>query len=495
MFLGIDVGTQSVKAILYDAELRRVVDVRSAPLQLISAADGTRAQLAQWWISAIGLCLAEFDKEDKARIVALGVSGQQHGFVPLGADGEVLAPVKLWCDTSTVQECEQITELFGGQARCISEVGNAILPGYTAAKIRWLKNNLPDAYSRLATVLLPHDYINFYLTGECAMECGDASGTGMLDIRRRAWHSGMLAAVDPDRDLAKVVPSLVAADAPMGQLQAKAASMLGLPVGIPVASGGGDNMMAAIGTGNVSTGRMTMSLGTSGTLFASADKPIIDPQGAVAAFCSSTGDWLPLLCTMNCAGAIDLTRRLFSMSVNELELRISATCAGSNGVMTLPFFNGERMPNLPNAKGCILGLDESNYCSDNLLRSAMEAAVYGLRGGLDRLEQLGCSVATVRLTGGGAGSDAWRQMVSDVFNLPVSVQTIDEGAALGAAFQSLWMYQTLHGEDTSLQALVDEHLTIDPIRACVPHAASVGEYNELYRDYHRHVQTIKTLYN
>jgi xylulokinase len=246
MFLGIDVGTQSVKALLYDADRRRVIDVRSAPLQLITAPDGTRAQLAAWWLTALGQCLANFTRADKASIQAIGVSGQQHGFVPLASDGEVLAPVKLWCDTSTVAECAQIMDRFGGQERCISEVGNAILPGYTAPKILWLKNNLPDAYAKLTTILLPHDYINFYLTGERAMEYGDASGTAMLDIRQRKWHGGMLAAVDPDRDLSTALPSLVSADASMGHLHARAASALGLPVGIPVASGGGDNMMSAI---------------------------------------------------------------------------------------------------------------------------------------------------------------------------------------------------------------------------------------------------------
>ena len=494
MLLGIDVGTQSVKALLYDADRRRVIDVRSAPLQLITAPDGTRAQLAAWWLTALGQCLANFTRADKASIQAIGVSGQQHGFVPLASDGEVLAPVKLWCDTSTVAECAQITDRFGGQERCISEVGNAILPGYTAPKILWLKNNLPDAYAKLTTILLPHDYINFYLTGERAMEYGDASGTAMLDIRQRRWHEGMLAAVDPDRDLSTALPSLMSADASMGRLHAKAASALGLPVGIPVASGGGDNMMSAIGTGNVSPGRMTVSLGTSGTVFASADKPIIDPQGAVAAFCSSTGDWLPLLCTMNCTVSTELTRRLFTMSVSELEQRVAATSAGSNGVMTVPFFNGERTPNLPNAKGCVLGLDETNYCPDNMLRSAMESAVYSLMTGLDTLRQLGCHIDTMRLTGGGAGSHVWRQMVSDVFNLPVSVQVSDEGAALGAALQALWMFQHLQGEEVPLQVLLDEHLTLDPIRACMPNEHSVQGYRRLYGQYLRQVETIKTLY-
>lgn len=183
------------------------------------------------------------------------------------------------------------------------------------------------------------------------------------------------------------------------------------------------------------------------------------------------------------------------MSVRELEEQVASTSVGSHGVMTVPFFNGERTPNLPNAKGCIFGLDESNYTPENMLRSAMESAVFGLRSGLDTLRQLGCHIDTVHLTGGGAGSDVWRQMVSDVFDLPVSVQTSDEGAALGAALQALWMFHRLQGQNASLQALLDEHLIRDPMRSCVPNKYSVQEYKLFYVEYLRQVETMRTLYD
>jgi xylulokinase len=494
MFLGIDVGTQSVKALLYDAQRRQVIAVHSAALDLIIRADGTREQLADWWLAALGVCLAAFSKADRASVVAIGVSGQQHGFVPVAADGQVLAPVKLWCDTATLAECKEITAAFGGEARCIAEVGNAILPGYTASKIRWLKRHRPQDYAQLATIMLPHDYINFYLTGERVMECGDASGTGMLDIRRRTWHAGMLAAVDGDRDLVGLLPPLVESGSAIGKLRSDTAAALGLPAGIPVASGGGDNMMAAIGTGNVSAGRMTVSLGTSGTLFASADLPVIDAQGALAAFCSSTGGWLPLLCTMNCTVSTELTRRLLAIDVDALESHAAAAPVGSQGVMTLPYFNGERTPNLPQGKGCILGLDEGNYSRNNLVRSAMESSVYGLRLGLDAFREQGCEVNSLRLTGGGAGSASWRQMVADIFNLPVSVQAVDEGAALGAALQAHWMVERAQGSEASLQQLLDSQLALDPARACEPQAHAAPAYDEHYRNYRRHVDTVTTLY-
>jgi xylulokinase len=492
-YLGIDVGTQSVKALCYDADARQLAAVSSAPLDLISESDGTREQQAQWWLAAIRDCLSQIDPKIKQSIVAIGISGQQHGFVPLAADGSVLAPVKLWCDTATVAECEQITTAFGGVERCYDEVGNAILPGYTAPKVRWLKNHRPELYQQLETILLPHDYINFWLTGERVMECGDASGTGLLDIGKRDWHRGMLWALDGDRDLAKCLPPLVASNSGIGRLLPEIATALGLPAGIPVSAGGGDNMMAAIGTGNVAPGRLTVSLGTSGTLFACHDSPIVDSEGALAAFCSSTGGWLPLLCTMNCTVSTELTRELFGLSVKELDQRIDAVTPGAEGVMTLPFFNGERTPNLPGGKGCILGLDEGNYSPDNLMRSAMESAVYGLRAGLDAFRKQGCQVEGIRLTGGGASSAVWRQMLADVFDLPVSVQSVDEGAALGAALQALWMHQG--GQADALATLVDTHLQLDPARACEPDPQTAAAYREHYQQYLRHVEAITPLYS
>ncbi len=494
IYLGIDIGTQSVKALCYDADDRQLAAVSGSPLELASESDGTREQAAEWWLAGVRDCLSQIDPAIKQRIAAIGISGQQHGFVPLAADGSVLTPVKLWCDTATLAECEQITANFGGEQRCIQQVGNAILTGYTAPKIRWLKNHRPDEYKRLATILLPHDYVNFYLTGERAMEYGDASGTGLLDVRSRSWHAGMLAAVDEDRDLTPCLPPLIEPDACVGRLLADVAAELGLPAGIPVSSGGGDNMMAAIGTGNVAPGRLTVSLGTSGTLFAFSDSPVVDKTGRLAAFCASSGGWLPLLCTMNCTVSTELTRNLLGVAIDELDERVAVVPPGANGVMTLPFFNGERSPNLPQGKGCILGLDDTNYSPDNLLRSAMESAIYGLRTGLDAFREQGCDIASIRLTGGGSRSAIWRQMVADVFDLPVTVQHINEGAVLGAALQASWMHLGQQGRGTSIAEIVDEHLEIDSSRSCDPNAEAVTAYKQHYKYYLHHVDVVSPLY-
>ncbi|RZA12646.1 MAG: xylulokinase, partial [Lysobacteraceae bacterium] len=210
---GIDAGTQSVKVLVYDPALRQVVAAASAPLDLIQGEDGSREQHPSDWVHAMQACFDRFDADLRSRITALAVSGQQHGFVPLDAAGRVLAPAKLWCDTSTVVECDEIMDAVGGPAACIAAAGNPILAGYTASKLPWTRKHRPDAYARLASILLPHDYLNFVLTGQRWCEYGDASGTGWLDVRTRQWSPAMLRATDPDRDLTACLPPLVAADA------------------------------------------------------------------------------------------------------------------------------------------------------------------------------------------------------------------------------------------------------------------------------------------
>src|SRR6185503_402692 len=218
-------------------------------------------------------------------------------FVPLDEKGEVIRAAKLWCDTSTAPECEQIMSALGGHKKTIQAVGNAVLPGFTASKILWLKKHEPQNFKRLHTVLLPHDYLNFWLTGEKLMEFGDASGTALLDVRKRKWCLPILNAIDDE--LASKLPLIISSDRSSGRLQPATAKTLGLNTDVIVSAGGGDNMMGAIGTGNTRAGVITASFGTSGTIYACAEKPVVDPRGEIAAFCDSTNRWLPLLCTMN----------------------------------------------------------------------------------------------------------------------------------------------------------------------------------------------------
>jgi len=490
--VGIDLGTQSLKIVFYDYSSREIVASESAALDLYQNENGAAEQQAHWWLNALTEVMGKIDADIRRSAVAVGVSGQQHGFVPLGKSGEVLVPVKLWCDTSTIAECDQITTAYGGAQKCLDDVGNLILPGFTASKVRWFANGGGSLYGQLDCILLPHDYLNYFLTGERCMEAGDASGTGFMNIRERSWSHDMLNAIDPNRDLSECLPPIHTETGVVGRIHAEASRKTGLPEGIPVSTGGGDNMMGAIGTGNVSLGKVTMSLGTSGTVYAYSDKPVIDPRGEIAAFCSSTGGWLPLMCTMNCTVTTEMMRGIMGADIASFESQVSASPRGAGGVITLPFFNGERTPNLPRAKACIVGLDTQNTRPENLLRSAMEGSTFALRYGVDRLRDLGIDASEICLTGGGAGSLTWRRVVADVCNTPVTVLEQDEGASFGAALQALGSLEGCVKDD--FQQFVDGHLTRNEALCCEPKASAVNFYNETYASYQQAVSAITPLY-
>src|SRR5690349_23213863 len=323
LLLGIDSGTQSTKVLVVDAKDGKVLASAAQEYELIpNLPPGAKEQHPDTWREAAASAIRRALRQAKAvaaEVKAIGVSGQQHGFVPLDASGEVIRPAKLWCDTSTAAECDEIMETLGGMKKTIKAIGNAVPPGFTASKILWLKKHEPENYERLATILLPHDYLNFWLTGEKAMEYGDASGTALLDVRKRKWAEAALQTIDPD--LADKLPPLISSDKPAGILQSSTAKMLDLLPGVLVSAGGGDNMMGAIGTGNTRPGVITASFGTSGTIYACADKPVVDPEGEIAAFCDSTNRWLPLLCTMNVTVATEMMRLDFEFSHEQFESR------------------------------------------------------------------------------------------------------------------------------------------------------------------------------
>ena len=329
VFVGIDSGTQSVKAVALDLDTGRVIAEGRAPHSMITGLPpGHMEQHPQEWVTAMDAAMRELSSSiDGARVRGIGVSGQQHGFVALDERGKVIRPAKLWCDTSTVPECAILTRKLGGPAAVIRRTGLPFLPGYTAPKVLWLKRHEPANFRKLRHILLPHDYLNFHLTGNYFMECGDASGTGFLDVRKRAWSAAAMGAVDAR--VARCLPPVSASHEPCGTLRPELAARYGFPARTLVSAGGGDNMMGAIGTGNVAPGAVTASFGTSGTIYAYSRSPVIDPKGEIAAFCSSTGGWLPLLCTMNVTVVTERIRALFGWSLEQLEEAAAATPAGS----------------------------------------------------------------------------------------------------------------------------------------------------------------------
>ena len=486
LFIGIDNGTQGTKCVVFSRGQNKILASAYAPHDLIETDAGRREQEPQWWITAavaaLQKCLAA-PEINRRQVAGIGVSGQQHGCVPMDKDGKVLRAAKLWCDTETVPQCEQITVAVGGPKKVIAAIGNAVAAGFTASKVLWLKQNEPGTYERLAHVLLPHDYLNFWLTGNYRTECGDASGTAYFDVRKRKWSRKLLNAIDDSGRLAACLPTVIASDAPHGRLLPAIAAQFGLPAEIPVSSGGGDNMMAAIGTGNVAPGVVTTSLGTSGTIYSYADQPVIDPRGELAAFCSSSGGWLPLVCTMNVTVATELTRELFGRDLPAFDGEVAAAPVGAGGLRLLPYFNGERTPPLPRARATLSGISSTNFTRPNVCRAAMEGATLGLRYGLDILKRQGVAPAEIRLVGGGSKSRIWRQIVADVFNCPVVCPVNTEAGAMGAVIQAMWCADHAAGGKAALTELTAQCVQIDSASRAEPDAARVCSYDAIYAEY------------
>jgi xylulokinase len=481
LIIGIDSGTQSTKALVVDATNGKVLGQASQAYDLIpNLAPGAKEQHPHTWRDATAAAIRRAIRQANgkpAEFVALGISGQQHGFVPLDKSGEVIRPAKLWCDTTTAAECDEITEHLGGPRKTISALGNAVLPGFTASKILWLKKHEPKNYDRLATVLLPHDYLNFWLTGERVMEFGDASGTALLNVRTRKWSLPALEAIDPG--LAGKLPPLIASDRPAGRLTAATAHELGLPAGVLVSAGGGDNMMSAIGTGNTRAGIVTASFGTSGTIFACSEKPVVDAKGEIAAFCDSTNRWLPLLCTMNVTVATEMVREDFKWSHEHYAAEAGRAPAGADGLLLLPYFEGERTPNVPDGTGVWFGVNQRTFTAGHFARAAMEGVTLGMNYGLRRLAQLGIQPTQIRATGGGAKSAVWRQIMADVFNAPVVTLEVTEGAAYGAALQALWCWRLQKGGKTDITDITDEFVKLNRRETTEPDAKNAARYREL----------------
>ncbi len=432
LYLGLDIGTQGTKALVIDVGSSRIVARANAPHEApLAPTQGAAEQDPADWMEALRTTVAQVGESvDLQGVRGIGISGQQHGFVPLDQDGAVIRPAKLWCDTSTSAEAEELSRAWG----------RAVPAGFTASKILWLRRHEPEHFARLATVLLPHDYVDYRLTGALWMEAGDASGTGFFDPVERDFVPSQLDTIDAN--LAQRLPALIQAGSIGGVVSAQAAAKFALPSGCPVSSGGGDNMMSAIGSGATRPGVCVVSLGTSATVFTQSASPIVDPAGEIAAFCDSTGAWLPLLCVMNATGVTEEVRTAFGAtdpeSLEELTRAAAAVPAGCEGLTFLPFLQGERVPSLPEATGSLLGLRPGLLRPGHLFRAALEGVSLNLAQGVDRMRSLGISVSAVRLVGGAAKNELWRQILADTLGAPVELLEATESAALGAALHAAW---------------------------------------------------------
>jgi xylulokinase len=481
MYLGIDCGTQGTKALLvndYGVPLGRGY----ARHALVERPNGAREQDPAWWIDALKKSVkAALDSAHSADasgpVEAIGVSGQQHGLVVLDEAMQVIRPAKLWNDTETAAQNEEIQRRFGGAQAFFERFGIVPLTGYTVSKLLWLAEREPENFARIRHILLPHEYLNFWLTGKLFAERGDASGTGYFDVRSGAWARDVLDAIDGGSgQLFAAMPRLMSSREIVGPLRPEVAEQLGLSAACVVSSGGGDNMMGAIGTGNVREGVVTLSLGTSSTVYSFSERPSTDTTGGVAPFCSSTGGWLPLVCTMNATNVVTATVEMLGAKVEEIDAALERTPPGADGLIFLPYLNGERTPDLPHARGSLHGISATNYTADHLIRAAVEGVSFGILNGLDLILD-GRAANTLRVIGGGARSRAWQQLLADATSTAICVPEEEESGCLGAAIQARVALSASKGEPISFFEATAQMVRLDEASTCLPRLELRGLYD------------------
>jgi xylulokinase len=438
VFLGIDVGTSGVKAILV-APNGDVVASTTTSLTMSTPQPGWAEQApAAWWDAALAAIHAVHRARPHATVIAVGISGQMHSSVFLDRAGEVIRPALLWCDSRTTEECAEITEAVGGEERLRDLACNAALEGFTLPKVLWLRKHEPDAYARLATVLLAKDYIRYRLTGVLATDPSDASATLMYDTAHLRWSSEILTAVGVPRD---IVPDVGGSAEVLGHVTAEAAVVTALAKGTPVVGGGADNACGAAGVGVLTPGEGVTSWGTSGTVLAPMAAPRVDPRLRAHTFCHVVpGTWYMMGVVLSAGGAFSWYREQFARELTDhreaartLDLEAAGVRAGADGVTFLPYLQGERTPHRDAAaRGAFLGLSLA-HTRAHATRAVLEGVCFALRDSLTILQELGLSPSHLLLTGGGARSAFLRRMQSEVFGLPVTTVNREEGPAYGAA--------------------------------------------------------------
>lgn len=469
--VGLDVGTQGTKGLVLDLDAGHVVARAYRSYDLIGGlAPGAAEQDPRTWAAAVAEVCAELVRApgvDGSRLAGAGVSGQQHGCVALDENHEPVRAAKLWCDTETAPEAAALSR----------ELGVHVPAGFTASKVRWLRDHEPENWKRTRHVVLPHDYINLLLTGVLATEAGDASGTGYFDVAERRFDLDRAATIDPD--LPGKLPTVLAPDATLGRVSAQGSAWSGLPAGLAVAVGGGDNMLSAIGSGATEPGVVTVSLGTSGTVFTHSDAPVVDPSGLIAPFCGSAGGWMPLLCVMNLTGVTGEVQQAFGMDHGALTQAAESVAPGCDGLTWLPYLAGERVPDLPDATGTLLGMRAGALEPGRLYRAALEGTSLNLAWGVDRMRALGLEVRRVHLVGGAARNGLWQRILAASLDAQVVPLEEAESAALGGALQAMGCLRAAAGESGPLAPLARPFVlpaaeAVEPDGGLVEFYASAG---------------------
>ncbi len=500
-FLGIDVSTTGAKALIID-EQGNVAASHTTEYPLSTPKPLWSEQNPRdWWNGTCESIQAALGKANLAgeAIRAVGFTGQMHGLVMLDRSDQVLRPAILWNDQRTGSQCAEITAKVGGLERLLALTGNQVLPGFTAPKIVWVRENEPDVYEKTKHILLPKDYARFCLTGEYATEVSDASGMSLLNVEKRAWSREMLSALEiPEAWL----PACTESDQVSGRISESAARATGLKAGTPVVGGGGDQAAQAVGSGIVTAGVISVTSGTSGVVFAHSDHYAAEPQGRLHAFCHAVpGKWHYMGVMLSAGGSFRWLRDSIGSPEKavatftgddpyDLLTREAAQApVGSEGLLFLPYLTGERTPYPdPQARGAFVGLTV-RHNKTHLVRSVLEGVSFGLRDSLELIKGLGVPITQVRASGGGARSAVWRQIHADVFGTELVLVNVTEGAAYGAAL--------LAGVGSGAYRSVEEavNATVTVTDRTTPSAANVKEYERLYPAYRNLYPALKETFH
>jgi xylulokinase len=476
MYLGLDLGTSGVKAMLIDGD-QRVIGSATAELDVSRPHPGWSEQDPAHWIratqEAVGALKATHG-EALAAVRGIGLSGHMHGATLIGADDAVLRPCILWNDTRSHAEAASLD----ADPRFRALTGNIVFPGFTAPKLVWVKNNEPEIFAKVAKVLLPKDYLRLWLTGEHISEMSDSAGTSWLDTGKRAWSSELLAATDLSEDQ---MPRLVEGTEPGGTLRGELASQWGMGSGIVVAGGAGDNAASACGMGTVAEGQAFVSLGTSGVLFAANGSYLPKPESAVHAFCHALPNtWHQMGVILSATDALNWHARITGRSAGELSAEVGDVLLAPTGVTFLPYLSGERTPhNDAKIRGAFIGLGHETDRAA-LTQAVMEGVTFAICDSLEALKSAGTSIERVTAIGGGSRSRYWLASIATALNMPVDIPADgDFGAAFGAA--RLGLVAATGADPLSVFTAPVTAETVKPVADLTgAYEAAYGRYRALY---------------
>lgn len=485
IFLGIDLGTSSVKVLAVDKDGTILGESSREYPVYYPKSNWAEQNPEDWWMGTKEAIKEVIQKNNlpEGGIRGIGFSGQMHGLVALDEENKVLLPAILWCDQRTAEECEDITNHFG-QEKLTELVGNKALTGFTAPKILWVKKNHPELFEKIRHILLPKDYIRFKLTGDYATDVSDASGMLLLDVKNRCWSKEMIEYIGIKEEY---LPKLYESYEVTGKLSEEVKGELGLTGEVLVVGGGGDNAAGAIGTGTVKEGTVMVTLGTSGVVFAAHDDYAVDSQNRLHAFCHANGKYHSMGVMLSAASCLKwwVEEANKGMDFDELLKEASETEPGAKGVIFLPYLMGERTPYAdPDARGTFLGLSMSTTRGE-MTRAVLEGVSFGLRDSLEILKDIGVPISQIIAIGGGSKSPLWKQILADIFGYPINEINTNQGGALGAAI----LAGVGAGEFSSIEEACNIFIKI--VGSVTPIEKNVEKYNKIYTRYKEAYQSLK----